>query len=63
VRIVRARDVYILPSYGFFGDINMAANFGDRYLDLIQKSVQNAIHGESQVEAMPRFFGAFDTLI
>jgi hypothetical protein len=31
--------MYILPSCGFFGD------------DLIQKSVQNAIHGESQVEA------------
>ena len=43
--------MYILASCGFFGDVNMAANIGDRYLDLIQKSVQNAIHGESQVEA------------
>ena len=29
----------------------MAANIGDRYLDLIQKSVQNAMYDESQVEA------------
>jgi O-methyltransferase len=43
--------MYISASCGFFGDVNMAANIGDRYLDLIQKSVQNAIHGESQVEA------------
>src|SRR5262245_28403817 len=43
--------MYILASCGFFGDVNMAANIGDRYPDLIQKSVQNAIHGESQVEA------------